>query len=64
MFCVERVSYPPVDLVSLKYNLGLLAALPSLCHLLLNVIQFHQQLKHSINFDSVTIKCIWIGLNQ
>ena len=31
IFCVARVSYPPVDLVSLKYNLGLLAALPSLC---------------------------------
>ena len=27
IFCVARISYPPVDLVSLKYNLGLLAAL-------------------------------------
>ena len=27
IFCVACVSYPPVDLVSLKYNLGLLFAL-------------------------------------
>ena len=30
IFCVAWVSYPPVDLVSLKYNLGLLAALEPL----------------------------------
>ena len=29
MFCVAWVSYPPVDLVSLKYNFGLLFALAS-----------------------------------
>ena len=29
IFCVACVSYPPVDLVSLKYNLGLLFALAS-----------------------------------
>ena len=31
IFCVAWASYPPADLVSSKYNLGLLAALDELC---------------------------------